>query len=285
MRVAVLGLGKMGHAVAGRLLAGGHEVTVWNRSSGKADDLLAKGAEEASSPKEAVARAEAIITSLTDDSALSSVMEGDEGLVSQLPGSAVYLDMSTVSPATSRRLSEASSASFLASPILGAPQAVEAGRATYLVAGPQAAFEQVGPLLAALSEQVRYLGEEVELAPQMKLLANYLLLSGIAVLGELVSVAEAVGLKDDVMLEFLQASPLVADGLHNRLEALFSGQHTGWFTTTLGAKDLRLADQLAKEAQLALPLLELVKSRYEEASATDHAGDDLTAIVELTRPK
>lgn len=284
MRVAVLGLGNMGKAVAGRLLAGGHEVTVWNRSAGKGADLVEKGAERADSPTAALPGAEAVVTSLTDDSALSALME-EGGLIGALERSSVYIDMSTVSPSTYRRLSDKCPTFFLASPILGAPQAVGSGAATYLVAGPKEGFEAAAGLYKALSDNVSYLGEQVELASRMKLLSNYLLLSGVAILGEIVSAAEAAGIDDERMLKFLQASPLVAEGLRNRLGPLFSGQHAGWFTTALGAKDLRLVDQMAKEDRVVLPLMELVKSRYEQAATSDRAGDDLTAIVELTRPK
>jgi 3-hydroxyisobutyrate dehydrogenase-like beta-hydroxyacid dehydrogenase len=284
MRVAVLGLGKMGKAVAGRLLAGGHAVTVWNRSAGKGADLVEKGAEEADSAPAAVSGAEAVITSLTDDSALSSVME-EGGLIGELERSKLYIDMSTVSPSTYRRLSDKCPTSFLASPILGAPQAVASGAATYLVAGPKEGFEAATGLYKDLSDKVSYLGEDVALASRLKLLSNYLLLSGVAILGEVVSAAEAADIDDETMLSFLGASPLVAEGLRNRLEPLFSGQHAGWFTTALGAKDLRLVDQMAKEDRVVLPLMELVKSRYEQAATSDRAGDDLTAIVELTRPK
>ncbi len=285
MRAAVLGMGKMGHEVAARLLAAGHELSVWNRSGGKADDLVAAGAKEAESPAAAVAGAEAVITSLADDSAVLAVMAGEDDLARRLQPDAVYLDMSTVAPETARSLSEKAAGSFLASPILGAPSAVSAGKATYLVSGPQAAYEKVAPLYETLSEEVRYLGEEIEAAPQLKLLANTLLLSGLAALAEVVSAAQAVGFDDEAMRSFLESSPLVARGLLNRLEPLFSGQHAGWFTTALGAKDLRLADEMAKKARLVLPLLELVKDRYEEAAATSYGEADLTAIVELTRPK
>ncbi len=285
MRVAVLGMGRMGHEVAGRLLSGGHEVAVWNRSAGKADDLVAAGAKKAESAEAAVASAEAVISSLADDGAVLSVMAGDEPLAARLPGEAVYLDMSTVAPETSRRLSQLSSCSFLAAPIIGAPMAVATGGATYLVSGAEEAFEKVGALYASLAEQVRYLGEEVELAPRLKLLANTLLLTGLAALAEVVSAAQAVGFDDAAMRAFVESSPLVAPGLSNRIEALFTGQHSGWFTTALGAKDLRLADEMVKRARLSLPLLELVKDRYEEAAATGHGEQDLTAIVELSRPK
>ncbi len=285
MRIAVIGMGKMGHAVAGRLLDAGHDVTVWNRSPGRADDLVERGATEAAAAAEAVVSAEVVLVSLADDAAVLSVATGEEGVASALGESAVLVDMSTVSPETAARLAELTGGRSLAGPILGAPAAVEAGRAVYLVAGPKEQFERLAPVYGALSEDVRYLGEERERALQLKLLANYLLLAGLVVLSETVATAQAVGFPEDSLRQFLDSSPLVAPGLRNRLDALFSGKHASWFTTPLGAKDVGLAEQMATREALRLPVAELVKRRYEEAAAAGFADEDLTAVIELVRSK
>lgn len=285
MRIAVLGMGKMGHAVAGRLLDAGHDVTVWNRSPGKADDLVERGAEEAESAAAATRRAEVTMTSLADDAAVLAVVTGEGGIAEELAQEGVLVDLSTVAPETAEALREATGGRSLASPILGAPRAVESGRASYLVSGPGELFERLQPVYESLSSQVSYLGEEVGRALQMKLLANYLLLSAVAVLGEVVSAAEAVGISDEVLEGFLASSPLVPESVRNRLEALFRRDHAGWFTTALGAKDARLATEMAKKAGVVLPVAEVVKSRYEEAAATSYGDSDLTAVVELTRKK
>ena len=281
MRIAVLGMGKMGHAVAGRLLDHGHEMTVWNRSAGKAGDLVGNGASEASSPSEAVASAEVVVTSLADDTAVLSVLE--DGVAESLQSVAVLCDMSTVSPATAGKLSEAVNGRFLASPILGAPSAVSSGEAAYLVGGRKEHFDHLAALFGDLSEKARYVGDDPRRALEMKLLANYLLLGGLALVSEAVATAQAIGLSDDVISEFLSSSPLVAPGLRNRIEQVVQGRHDGWFQTTLGAKDVRLLEDLATERALRLPLAELVKRRYEEAAAEGHGDEDITAVVELLR--
>src|SRR5712691_2379841 len=136
MRVAVLGMGRMGHAVAERLLGGDHEVTVWNRTPHKADDLVAKGAREGATPAEAAEETEAIFTSLTDDAAVRTVVTGRNGVAAGL-GDGVLIDASTVSPATTSDLAEAVGGRLLASPILGSPTAVVSGEAGYLIGGPR----------------------------------------------------------------------------------------------------------------------------------------------------
>jgi len=283
VRVAVLGMGKMGHAVAARLLEGGHDVVIWNRSPGRADDLVAKGAEEAPSAARAAHGAQVVITSLADDAAVLSVVGEDGGVADALPDDATFVDMSTVSPETAAKLSELLRGRSLAAPILGAPTAVASGQAIYLVSGPKERFEQAATVFGALSAQVRYLDADVREALQLKLLANYLLLSGIAVLAEMIATAQAVGMPEPVLRGFLDESPLVAPALRNRLNGLLAGDHAGWFTTALGAKDVRLATELALRAGLRLPVAEVVRDRYEEAAASGYADDDLTAVIELMR--
>jgi 3-hydroxyisobutyrate dehydrogenase-like beta-hydroxyacid dehydrogenase len=286
MRIAVLGMGRMGHAVAARLLDGGQDVTVWNRSPGRADDLVSKGAAEAPSAAEAARGQELVITSLTDDAAVLAVVVGDEGdggVAKALEPHAIYADMSTVSPETAARLADATGERNLASPILGGPAVVENGTATYLVSGPKERFEAAKPVYDVLGDSIRYLGEDVRLALQLKLVANYLLLSGIVVLGEAIATAQAVGVGEELLRGFLGGSPLVAPGLENRLDALIDGKHDGWFTTPLGAKDVGLLEELGRREGLRLPLADLVKRRYEEAAASGHADEDLTAVIELLR--
>lgn len=284
MQSAVLGLGRMGHEVAGRLLEGGHAVTVWNRSPGKGDDLRRAGAEVAASPAEAAEGADMVLMSLADDAAVLSVVTGEGGVATVLGDEAVLVDASTVSPATARRIAEVTGGRSLASPILGGPGAVAAGEAVYLVSGPREGFERVAAAYQSLTSDVRYLGDPVERALQLKLLANYLLLSGIVVLSEVVATAEAIEFPAQVLKEFLSSSPLVAPGLRNRIEALVGHDHAGWFTTVLGAKDVALAEDLARSAGVRLATADIVKRRYEEAAATGHGAEDLTAVIELLSP-
>lgn len=287
MQIAVLGMGRMGREIAGRLLEGAHDVVVWNRSPNKADDVVRKGAREASTPAEAVRGADAVVTSLAADDAVLEIVEhgGANGapLVSAIGPETVLAEMSTVSPETSERVSKAADSRSLASPILGAPAAVASGQASYLVAGPRTHFDRLEPVYSSLSDKVQYLGDDVKSPLELKLLANYLLLSGIAVLGEVVPLAQAVGLPENVLRNFLDSSPIVAPALRNRLDALVSGEHDAWFTTTLGAKDVRLAVEMANRHGLELPIAKVVEGRYEEAADAGFADADLTAVSELVR--
>ena len=284
MRVAVLGMGRMGHALAERLLSGGHTLTVWNRTPGKADDLAGRGARQAATPAEAAAGNELSLTSLADDAAVRAVVTGRDGAAAGL-GDGVLGDASTVSTQTTVRLSEAAHGRFLATPILGAPATVLRAEATYLIGGPRQHYERARPAYRTLADDShrRYVGEDPTVATTLKLISNYLLMTGIANLAEAVATAQAAGLKDALIRDYLGGLPLVAPGLRNRLDDLISGEHRGWFPTTLGAKDVRLAEELAQGHDLRLPLAEAVRRRYEEAAADGWDNADITAIVELVR--
>jgi 3-hydroxyisobutyrate dehydrogenase-like beta-hydroxyacid dehydrogenase len=284
MWVAVLGIGRMGHALAERLLGGGHTLTVWNRTPGQADDLLARGARQAATPAEAAAGSELTLTSLADDSAVRAVVTGPDGAAAGL-GDGVLADASTVSPETTAQLSEAASGRFLASPILGSPMAVLGREATYLIGGPPEVYGRVWAAYETLADddRRRYVGEDPTVASTLKLISNYLLMTGIASLAEAVATAQAAGLDDELIRDSFGRLPLVAPGLRNRLDDIVSGDHRGWFPTTLGAKDVRLAEELARSHGLQLPLADAVRQRYEEAMADGWADTDIAAVVELLR--
>jgi 3-hydroxyisobutyrate dehydrogenase-like beta-hydroxyacid dehydrogenase len=284
MRLAVLGMGRMGHALAERLLAGDHEVAVWNRTPHKADDLIANGAREAPTPAAAAEEAEATFTSLADDAAVRTVVTALDGVAAGL-GDGVLIDVSTVSPDTTSHLAETVGGRLLASPILGSPTAVVSGEAGYLIGGPRELYDRLAPAYGVLAEAGRrvYVGEDARVATTLKLLSNYLLMSGIATLAETVATAQAVGLPDELIRDYLGQLPLVAPALRNRLDDIVSGDHDGWFSTTLGAKDVRLAEDLARSHGVLLPLANIVKRRFEEAAAQGWANADIGAVVELLR--
>jgi 3-hydroxyisobutyrate dehydrogenase-like beta-hydroxyacid dehydrogenase len=282
MRVAVLGMGRMGRALAGRLLDTGHSVTVWNRTAGRAGALVERGANESSTVADAAGGAEVVMISMTNDAAVTSVLLPD-GAPLSLPADAVVVDTSTVAPGTARRLAAVYAEQFAASPILGAPAALAAGQASLVVAGPPAALGRVGALLGDISGSVRLCGDDPGLALVVKLVSNDLLMSGIAVLAEVVSAAQGAGLDNDLITDLLSTSALVAPALRNRLADLVAGDHDGWFPPAMGAKDVGLLVDMVKADGGSLPVAELVRSRYEEAAAAGFDDKDITAVIELLR--
>jgi 3-hydroxyisobutyrate dehydrogenase len=279
MDIAVLGMGRMGRALAARLLEGGHSVVVWNRSPGKAGEVVSAGGREAPSVAGAAHGADVVITMLADDDALRDVALGE--LRPSIGEKTIYVDCSTVSPALSGELAEAFPGCFLALPVLGSPLAVRAGQATYLTGGNAGLVERLAPVLASLSGNVRRYDTE-PLALTAKLATNLLLLSQVVALAETFAVGRCGGLTDDQLRELLGGNPLVA-GLKNRFEAVLTGSQDGWWSTVLGAKDAGLAIDIARGADVELPVAQVVQSLYDKAAASGLDQADIAAVTELYR--
>lgn len=284
MKSTVLGLGSMGAALANRLLETGHTVTVWNRSPGKAGDLLGRGVREASSLADAVNGAEVVFTLLADDKAVRAVAI-DGKVAGMLSPEAVLVDMSTVSPDTSRVVAAAApDGRFIDAPILGRPQAFGAGRATLLVGGDRDLVESLDPLWNDLSAGHHYTGPNGT-ATTLKLLSNLILVGGTQLLMEAVVTAQAHGFDNDILRDVFGGSPAVAPGARVRLDDILDGDHHGWWTLRLADKDLTLALALAGEAGVHLPLGE-ASERFIARSIDAGYGDlDLGAMAEVLRAK
>ncbi|WP_271215379.1 NAD(P)-dependent oxidoreductase [Streptosporangium carneum] len=282
--MAVLGMGGMGRALARRLLARGHTVRVWNRTPGKAAEVVEAGAVEASSPMDAAYDVEGVLMSLADDRASRDVMARLTGLgANETP---IIADMSTVSPATSRELREtAPGRRFVAAPIVGGPATVAQGQAMGLLGGEREHVRRLDPVWRDVFTVQRYCGDDPGSALTYKLLNNYLLLAGLAVVSEAVAAGQAARLDESMLRDFLFQWPTVAPALHNRLDDVIGGDHHGWFTTRLGAKDVRLAAELAESLGLDLPIARLVQRLYEEAAEHGWGDSDIAAIVELVRER
>jgi 3-hydroxyisobutyrate dehydrogenase-like beta-hydroxyacid dehydrogenase len=281
MRISVLGMGHMGQALASRLLGGGHDVVVWNRSEGKAGPALDAGASEARSLEEAVARAEAVVTVLADDRAVRSVALGEGGVAAALGPDAAYIDCSTVSPGLAGELATGIDR-YLAMPVVGSPDAVRNGQAALYLGGPQRWADAVRPLTSALSERIHRFGSAPE-ALAAKLTGNYLLLAGLAVLAEAFEIGRAGGLGDDDLKAVFSESPLVAPGLRNRFEGVLSRSPEGWFSMALGGKDVGLGLELARSAGTGLPVAEAVRALYGRADEEGRGQADVAAVGLLYR--
>jgi 3-hydroxyisobutyrate dehydrogenase-like beta-hydroxyacid dehydrogenase len=282
MKVSVLGLGHMGAALAGRLLETGHEVAVWNRTPGKAADLVEGGAHEATSLQEAVAGAEVVIILVTNDAAVKAVaMEGN--VVGMLPENGVLVDMSTVSPDTSREIGAATpDGRFVDAPILGGPEPFRAGKARLLLGGQREVVARLDPLWDDLSSGHFYTGPNGT-ATTLKLLSNHLLVGGTQLLMEAVVTAQAHGFSNDVLREVFGGTPAIAPGVKVRLEDVLGGDHVGWWTLLLADKDMTLVLKLAQQADLRLPIAEASEKLVRDAIEAGYGEKDLGAITEVLR--
>jgi 3-hydroxyisobutyrate dehydrogenase-like beta-hydroxyacid dehydrogenase len=279
MKVAVLGMGAMGRAIASRLIDADDQLRLWNRSPGKAGELVARGATEFRSPREAGEGAEVVVSSLTDDDAVRAVLM--DGAAPALPHNLPVVDCSTVSPDTARLIAAEYRGFFVSAPIAGTPAMVESGDALYMVAGPPALLEQLKPLWSSMSASTQRVGGDVGAALVVKLLVNYLLMAEVAVLAEAVSFGQGAKLPDGLIVEVLKAS--ASTKAASKVEGLVAGRHDGSFPPAMAAKDVHLFLEAAS-AQPKSSVAAAVADPYDEAVRSGIDSGDFGAIVELLRP-
>jgi 3-hydroxyisobutyrate dehydrogenase-like beta-hydroxyacid dehydrogenase len=281
MRAAILGQGRIGRALSDRLLGSGCEVSAWNRTPRVLPDRV----EVHPTPAAAARGAEVVLLALADDVAVREVALGPEGLAGVV-GPALLVDLSTVSPGTSRLLAaRPRQERVLSAPVLGSPEMVRKGVASFLVGGTRACFEALAPLWDALGGRPFYCGEDPGGAAALKLAVNSLLLAEVAALSEAVALAGALGVGLEVVREVIGGAHVTSDAMRARLGPLVEDEHRGWFTAELAAKDGRLVLAAAREARLDLPIAERVWDRYEETVRRGHGKLDMTAIGKLlSRP-
>ncbi|TMB99793.1 MAG: NAD(P)-dependent oxidoreductase [Chloroflexi bacterium] len=276
MRVAILGTGKMGGAMARRLAAAGHELTLWNRTRERAEALLI--GKVAPTPAEAAQSADVVISMLTDANAVRAAYLGEDG-AAKAAQSQVFVDMSTAGPDIAKELAPViarAGAQFVEAPVLGSIAAVEAGTLVIFAAGDEGAIERARPVLKELGE-VRRVGE-IGSAAALKLVANSMLAGVSALAAELMAAGTAAGLDPETVFSAISRMAPVLNGrkaafLEHRYEPVS-------FALRDAVKDLRLALDLYKRTGATTPLTRATEELFERASQT--AGSlDMGAIASL----
>ena len=285
MKIAFLGLGNMGLHMARHLLKSGHEVTVWNRTASKADQLKPDGAKVASSPATAVQSAELVITMVADDRALESAVFGPDGLLGALPKSAVHVSCSTISVALSERLSEEHtqrSQEFVAAPVFGRPEAAEAGKLFVVAAGKSDVVERCRPVLEAMGQRLFVMGEKPEMANVVKLSGNFLIGTVIEGLGEAIALTRKYGIDPHQYVELLTNS-LFAAPVFKTYGGIIADERYSppGFKMRLGLKDAKLALTAAESVDVALPFASIVRDHMLTAISRGMEELDWSATAKL----
>ena len=282
MQVAVLGLGKMGEPIARRLLGAGHTLCVWNRTPGKEAALAKGGAQVLSSPGEACQASEVWVTMVLDDAALVAVSAELFGAPSE---GAVLVDMSTVSPAASRRVAEAAAVAgvaYLRAPVSGNPSVVEAGNLGIMVSGDEEVFQRVEALLREIGPNVFYVGPGEE-ARVLKLALNLMIAGNAQLIAEALVLGEANGLDRAKMLEVMGASAAGSPFVKYKSAALVQDDFTATFTGYAMWKDLAMALAAAHDAGAPLPVTATIQQLVEGCIGSGWGELDLMALLPRLR--
>lgn len=279
--VGFCGLGRMGLPMATRLLDAGHELVVWNRTTERADELVARGARLADPPADLVGQVEVVITMLSDADALEQVVFGHGGLATALAGHS-FIEMSTVGPDAIRKLAAnlPPEVGLLDAPVLGSIPAATDGSLQIFVGGDAALFERWRPVLEVLGTP-RLVGSQGSGAA-MKLVTNLCLGVLMTGLGEALALADGLGLDEATVLDVLAESPIgtTAKSKRTRIE---SGHYPANFTVSLAAKDLCLIADTAERLGVALEVVPAVRDRFRAAEDGDLGDLDYSAVVAAIR--
>jgi len=273
MQIGVAGLGRMGAAIALRLMEVGHTVTVWNRAAAKAKPLADAGAKVAASPAELAGGAEAIITILTDAAAIEAVYNGPSGLLAADAKGKLFIEMSTVRPETEIALAakvRAKGAALVECPVGGTTGPARQGKLIGLMGAEPADAARAKPILDQLCRRVEPCGP-VGSGAVMKLAINLPLMVYWQALGEALALSRPLGLDPDRMMDLFADTSGGANVLKVRgpaLAAMLKGKDPGPVTFSLdnGVKDLRTMLTEGKAHGIELPLVEKTLACFEEAS-------------------
>jgi 3-hydroxyisobutyrate dehydrogenase-like beta-hydroxyacid dehydrogenase len=288
-RVAFIGLGRMGHGMAGRYLDAGFAVSVWNRSEAKAEDLITRGARWATSPEDAAIDADAVVTMVADDEASRAVWLSKDGAAANMKAGTIAIECSTVSYQHALDLSRelhGRGLIYIDSPVTGLPDAAASGKLTLLVGADVADLEKARPFLLPLSTTIRHFGA-VGSGTVYKLINNLMGAIQIAGLAEGLAIAEQAGLDMNLVLESIQAGVAASPQVQRHSKRMVSRDFSGaTFTAALRHKDAAYAVKLAESLLADKPLVaRAAVEAYAQAKAAMPDDDEGKMIELVSRPK
>ncbi len=281
MEIGFAGLGAMGRAIAGRLLGAQHAVLGWNRSACGCAALVGKGMRLAGSLQE-LAGCDILFSMLADDGAVRGVF-GESGLLEKLRPGSVHVNMATVSAGLAREMAARhgkQGIAYVASPVLGRPDAAAEGRLHLLVAGAQEAVGRVRPLLEVIGQRVWFFGAQPEQANVVKIAANMMLASAIEAMGETAALVTGYGIAKDAYLDMLANTLFAAPAYKVYGPMIAQGAFApAGFRVGLGLKDAKLALEAGEEARVPLPLAAIVRDNLLDCLAHGEGDLDWSALV------
>ena len=265
--IGFIGMGHMGSHMAPRLIRAGYHLTVYDRTREKAQAIA--GATVAETPEEAAAHSDVVISIVTNDPALEEVMFGPNGVLAGTHAGSVIIDMSTVSPHTSRRLFQAArekGVAMIDAAVSGSVPQVEQGSLVIFAGGEQETYQQCKPILDILGQSSFYMGPS-GMGTTMKLVVNTLLGLGMQALAEAIALGEKAGLEKGLLLDVLGQTTVLTAGQKSKLANVKREQYPTQFALSLQHKDLRLILSEADEVSVSMPATAATQQMYTAALA------------------
>lgn len=290
MKIGFIGLGNLGTPIAENLLESYGTLHVYNRTASKAQPLLNKGATLCASIKELCNLCDVVCSIVSDDAALLHITEGEEGIAANLQEGGLHISISTVLPATSTHIAalhQQHNNHFIASPVMGRPEAARAKKLNFLVAGNANAIETAKPvLMQAGAAGVWHFGDNVANANVAKLCSNFMIISAIKAMAEGIDLAQKSGVDASAWMHMLTqtlfTSPVYVNYSNIILKEAY--QPAG-FSLKLGLKDVNLVMQQAAETSTSMHLGHLLQHELQQCVANGYGDYDWTAIALASKAK
>jgi len=278
-----VGLGLMGGRIAKRLLDAGHQVSGYNRTRAKAETLIQAGMDLKNTPREVAQAADITFSMVMDSAALSSITDGDNGILSGLSAGKIYVDMSTVSPRLIRDLAERvalTGADMLEAPVSGSLPAAEGGTLILYVGGGAEALERVRPVFEQISQKIIHVGGNGQ-AIALKVAINLNMPVQLISLFESVLLAEKSGISRKDALDGLLDSVAASTAMKYRAPFMLNMPDEVWFSAAMMRKDIQLALELGKETGVTLETAQLADEMLDKTIAMGWGGEDFAVLYKV----
>ncbi|NLG97755.1 MAG: NAD-binding protein [Chloroflexi bacterium] len=283
LSVGYIGLGLMGKSMARNILKAGFPLVVHNRSRGAVDELAAAGAIPASSPVEVARQVDVVFTNLPDSPDVESVVLGPDGIIEGAHDGLIYVDNSTIKPATARmiaaRLAE-KGIQALDAPVSGGDIGAREGTLTIMVGGPAEALEKVRPILNAVGKKITHIGDAG--SGQIAKAANQIMVAAqMVAMGELLVFAQKAGADPRKVIEAIKSGAAQCWTLDVKPQRLFVGNRQPGFKAKLQAKDMNIVMDSAREYGVPLPSAAIHTQLFNAMTALGLGELDNSAVISL----
>jgi 3-hydroxyisobutyrate dehydrogenase len=280
-RLGFIGLGHMGRPMVARLMNAGYKLTAYDRTKDKAQAFTQRGAIIADTPKDLASSCDIILSCVTNDSALDAVMLEQDGALNGVDEGRIILDMSTVSPNTSRHICEAAQqkgVSMLDAAVSGSVPQVEQGQLVIFVGGERNIYEQCRPILDVLGKQSFYIGPS-GMGTSMKLVVNTLLGLGLQAVAEAIALGEKSGIEKNLLLDVLGQTTVISPNHKAKLDNVRREEYPDNFGLALMYKDFGLILEQAAQLSVPMPTTAAAQQTYAAAMVAEQGREEDYSVI------
>jgi 3-hydroxyisobutyrate dehydrogenase-like beta-hydroxyacid dehydrogenase len=285
--VGLIGLGLMGRPMAANILKAGHDLTVWNRTASRADELVAAGAKRAATPRELASASDVVLTIVSDPPALESVLWGDTGVFAGLRRGSALIESSTVMPSLEKRAAASAAAlgaDFLEAPVTGGTWGAEKGELVFMVGGEEATLKRLEPVLGIMGKRWFHLGP-VGSGQTVKLAMNLLLDLEVEAFAEALALVTRAGVAGEKLVEVMQSSMGRSGVLDIKAPMMLKGEYKPSFPLRLMHKDVGLALDLANQLGVPLPAAAAAREVLSAVKGSMTEDVDFSALASFWKKK